>query len=165
MIRFLEEGHIPEVAMAQVLAWQKAFRGILSNALLDTLEVADFINNWQTIIQKKERSNLVFLNNKEQALAFISYGPTQEEESIQAEIYGIYVHPEYWNQNIGSALIEEALLNLQSEFYSEVILWTMTENTLSRDFYEKMGFQCTEERNTSSRSGEEFEEIKYIIQL
>lgn len=162
MIKFLEEEHIEDVATAQLRAWQKAFRGILSDHQLDHLQLEDFIKSWQAIIHQTDRNNLVYLDNQERAQGFISYGPSREPFSIEAEIYGIYVHPEHWRKKIGLALMVEALLNLRSEFYSQVILWVMEKNEASRKFYAMNDFKETSERKISQRNGEEFIEIMYV---
>ncbi|WKN42422.1 GNAT family N-acetyltransferase [Tunicatimonas pelagia] len=164
MIVELKERHISDVAYAQMLAWQKAFEGILSEELLVRLQAEDFESNWKKIIQQTERKNLVWLN-EEDAVGFVSFGePKDEKESADFEIYGIYVHPNYWNRKVGFELMKAAIDRIQQYSpESTVVLWVMKENLRSRKFYERFGFSSNGLNRTSTRNSEAFEEVKYSL--
>ena len=163
MIKRLEAKYIDDVAVAQRIAWQRAFRGILSDPLLNALEDSEFVNNWKRIIKRMDRTNLAKITLEEKAVGFVSFGPPYDErETVNAEIYGIYIHPAYWNQGIGKELMIEAIGLLGKESrYNGVTLWTMTKNKKSNRFYEKIGFRRTDEQRISQRNGESFTEVKY----
>jgi len=59
MIQPLTKEYISDISIAHVVAWQKAFRGILSEEQLDNLQVQDFIKGWQHNICKEGRTNLI----------------------------------------------------------------------------------------------------------
>ena len=163
MIKRLEAKYIDDVAVAHKLAWQKAFRGVLSDMLLDALTDNEFIDSWNTIVTRLERTNLVKVTEEDKAVGFVSFGPPyDEQEAIGSEVYGIYVHPDHWNNKVGYELIMTAIEELtKKDGYNGVILWTMSKSQRSRRFYEKVGFQRTDEKRTSRRKSESFEEIKY----
>jgi len=86
---------------------KKAFKGILSEKFLSGLLVENFAENWKKILTQKERGNYIWLNEKEEGLGFISLGkPKDKKERADFEIYGIYVHPEYWNRKIGYEIMK-----------------------------------------------------------
>ncbi|MEM9829773.1 MAG: GNAT family N-acetyltransferase [Bacteroidota bacterium] len=124
MIVELEERHISDIAYAQVLAWKKAFKRILSDKNLASLQVEDFERNWKQIIQQTQRKNLVWLTEEGKAVGFVSFGkPKDKNESADLEIYGIYVHPDYWNQKVGFGLMKSATDYIQQHSMgSKVIL-------------------------------------------
>lgn len=163
VIKRLEAKNIDDVAVAHRLAWQKAFRGILSDVLLDGLTDDEFVANWQDIVTRTERTNLVKVLNKSKAVGFVSFGSSyHQDENSNTEIYGIYVHPDYSNRGIGYELMMAAIHYLaKKENYNGVVLWTMARNKRSRKFYEKAGFKVTNETRLSKRASESFEEIKY----
>ncbi|MEM8968475.1 MAG: GNAT family N-acetyltransferase [Bacteroidota bacterium] len=163
MIVELEENRISDIAYAQMLAWQKAFSGILSEGLLASLKAEDFENIWKKIIQQAERKNLVWLNEEGKAFGFVSFGkPKDEKESADFEIYGIYVHPDHWNQKVGFKLMKSTTDYIhQHSPKSKVILWVMEKNQRSRKFYKQLGFLSNGSSRISMRNGEEFEEVQY----
>jgi len=165
MIQPLIEKYIPDISVAHVAAWQKAYRGILSDEQLDNLQVENFIKGWKHNIFKKGRTNLIWVTENDKAVGFVSFGkPYDENEKIQAEIYGFYVHPDFWKKRIGYQLMKNAVLKIsKQENFNGVILWVMTKNRASRNFYERFGFSQTKETKISKRNGEEFEEMKYIL--
>ena len=163
MIQNLKEKYIFDVVHTHLYAWKEAFRGILSDSLLNELEIGDFISSWKYIMDEDDRTNLIYVTELDRAVGFVAFGPSQEiTASFNYEIHGIYVHPDHWGQRIGSQLMTEALHNLKTEDDCRgVFLWVMAGNARSRQFYEKLGFEVTEETRTSARYEEEFEEIKY----
>jgi len=165
MIIPLEEKYILDISVAHVAAWQRAFRGILSDEQLDNLQVDDFAKGWQHNIYKKGRTNLIWVAANDKAVGFVSFGkPYNKEEKINSEIYGFYVHPDFWKKRIGYQLMKNAVLKIsKQENFNGVILWTMTKNLASRNFYERFGYFPTKETRISERNEERFEEIKYQL--
>ena len=164
MVRTLVEKHIPDIALAQKLAWQKAFRGILSDRQLDELRVQDFAAGWQQIILRPERTNLIFhLPASGRAIGFLSYGPPYAaNETATTEIYGLYVHPAYWGTGSGIALMDRAIIDIRSKRQGgAIILWVMEKNKRARRFYKKSGFRPTGHQRLANRNEEEFSEVKY----
>lgn len=161
MIKRLTAEYIDDIAIAHRLAWQAGFRGILSDPLLDTLTDAEFIEGWKDTIRRSRRTNLIKVIEYE-AVGFVSFGsPYDAQETVKAEIYGIYVHPHYWRKKIGYELITAAMKEIRKkDGYNGAILWTMSKNTRSAAFYREVGFRVTNQKRTSQRNGEFFEEVK-----
>lgn len=165
MIKLLEEKYLEDVATAHLLAWQKAYRGILSDSVLNGLDKKEFLSRWEQHIQNQNRKNYVALNNSNIAIGFISFENIKENNAC-VEIIGIYVHPEYWEQGHGTALMKKAISDVRSaEHFFKIILWTMTENNSARQFYEKSGFKPDSLIRTSERKGEQFQECRYSLEL
>ena len=166
-IRVLKELDIPQVANAHVSAWKRGFRGILSDAYLDNLTVEQFEAVWHVVQNQQDRTNLV-ADVDDQVIGFVAFGPTRggdvDADNV-GEIYGLYVHPDHWRMGAGGQLITEALKQIKAQAYTEVILWTMTDNQISRGFYEKKGFCLDGATRISERSGETFEEVRFKISL
>ncbi len=164
MIVKLTSQHIPDIAKAQVLAWQKAFQGILSAATLNDLKIADFEANWRQIILQTQRTNYIWLTADQQAVGFVSFGPPKDpKETLPYEIYGIYVHPDFWHQKIGYELMKAAVDDLRTKDAKEAImLWVMSQNEGSRRFYDRFGFTWDGATRTSKRLEDDFEEVRYV---
>lgn len=163
MIRRLKKQDIEDIALTHLLSWQLGFKNILSDSLLQGLTKDEFLNIWLHIIKNKKRSNFVALSDKK-PIAFVSFGPSQESINV-AEVYGIYVNPNFWRQGHGNLLMKKALTEISNDSYSSVILWVMTKNNSARQFYEKNGFKKSLETRISKRKDESFEECKYQLDI
>ena len=165
MIIEFKEDKINDIAKAQVLAWKKTFKGILSDKLLSNLIVEKFEENWKRILLQKERKNFIWLNEYEEGLGFISFGkPKDKNELADFEIYGIYVHPQYWKKGIGFKLMKYGINSMKKLNPSaKIVLWTMRGNKLSQSFYNRFGFSKNGESRTSKRNDETFEEVQFEI--
>lgn len=163
MIVEFQKEHINDIAEAQLLAWQKAFKGILSKNLLSRLTVNSFKQHWPSILKDTERRNMVWLNSRQQAVGFVAYGPPADNhEPANFELYGLYVHPEYWRRGIGSRLVEYAIAFIRVKHSpTTIVLWTMRENKVSRRFYERCGFKANGKERVSERYQSLFTEVQY----
>jgi RimJ/RimL family protein N-acetyltransferase len=167
MIIQLEEKHLEDIALTHLLTWQKAFKGILSENLLNRLDKNEFLYSWQQVIKNKERNNYVALSDEEKAIGFISFGPYNNDKNNKcAEIYGIYVNPDYWRRGYAKSLMKKAISELEiSKHFSGIFLWTMTKNVGARSFYEKVGFKSDGTSRVAERNGERFDECRYFYDL
>lgn len=167
MIVEFKNAHVKDIAKAQILAWQEAFSGILSKKILSNLEVVSFEENWIEILTQKERANFIWLSKDKIGLGFISFGkPKDENEKADFEIYGIYVHPDYWGRGIGFSLMNFALGTMGKKKQSaKIVLWTMAKNVLSGKFYRRYGFLENGKHRMSKRVNESFKEIQFEIKL
>ena len=55
-----------------------------------------------------------------------------------------------WAKGYGSAMMEYVLGQLQQANYKSVILWVFEANTRARKFYEKHGFELTEQNKLAN---------------
>ena len=55
-----------------------------------------------------------------------------------------------WAKGYGSAMMEYVLTQLQQANYESVILWVFEENIRARKFYEKHGFELTEQKKLAN---------------
>lgn len=165
MIKLIEEKYLEDIAKAHLLAWQKAFKGILSDDLLFSLNKYEFLGIWKQILQNEKRKNYVALSDENMAVGFISFG-SYKENNQWAEIYGIYVHPEYWDQGYGRELMNKAISEIKkTKRFTKIILWVMSENFSARRFYEKLGFKLDSQTRISERKGEQFQESSYSLEF
>ena len=162
-VRPIRPADVPAVARTVVAAWQAAYRGILSDAFLEGLDVKRIEEIWHEIVEMGDRINLV-VDVDGQAIGFVGFGAARDEDTDPAqvaEIYGIYVHPEHQRAGAGSALIEAALEQLRSRGHKLVVLWTMRDNSPAQSFYRKNGFRLDGATKVSERQGEQFLEIRF----
>jgi ribosomal protein S18 acetylase RimI-like enzyme len=161
-VRQMAPSDIPAVAQAHQRAWQVAYRGILSDGLLDGLSQAEFERNWQGILRRPNRTTLV-VEREGRVIGYAAFGPGhdgQRNGSAAGEIIGLYVHPDHWGEGAGGQLLSEALLQLGQRGLTRAVVWTMRDNALARRFYEKHGFRLDGYSRESQRHGERLTEIR-----
>jgi ribosomal protein S18 acetylase RimI-like enzyme len=165
LIRPIKESDIQAVAKVHVESWKVGYRGILSDRLLEQLQPERFEKVWVEILKQKNRMNLLVEENK-RTIGFTGFEiAPKDKQTLEGEIIGLYVDPFAWRRGAGACLTEQALVQMKKNGFETAFLWTMIRNTIAKSFYEKMGFKISQEKRTSERAGEHFDEVKYRIVL
>lgn len=141
-IRSAEPSDAGGIARVHVAAWKSAYRGLLPDSTLAGLSVEDTEKHWRQRLAGPWGEVLV-LTREEQVVAFVGYGPTQDEggdpEQV-GEIYVLYVTPDEWRRGHGTALTQAALDALRASGRAEVVLWVLDDNERAIAFYGAAGF-------------------------
>lgn len=91
-----------------------------------------------------------------EVVGVLSLGPS--------ELYAIYVHPDWWGQGVGQALLDEAHDRL-AETCDEAELTVLAGNTRAERFYKRNGWRFVEQLVEPHFGGEETEVRKYRRRL
>jgi ribosomal protein S18 acetylase RimI-like enzyme len=146
IIRPATTDDIPHIAALHVEGWKGAYGGIVDQAYLDALTVEKRIADWTQWMAAGESQ--VFLAEEDgKPAGFVVTGRTKTpppgsspiRPSHSGEIYALYLHPDYWRQGIGTALIKHGARVLKDQKHSSVCLWVLDANVRGKAFYEKMG--------------------------
>lgn len=149
------------LAQLHVLAWQKAYRGLLPDEVLDGLSVTQ----WATVRRERfgndgPRRTLV-AEKDGQAVGFVRFGPDRSDATC-GEIQAIYVHPQHWGSGAGEALLREALESLPQQ---EIRLWMLEGNERAQKFYAKHGLHPNGTTHTYRHPGSDFDAPELQIAL
>jgi GNAT superfamily N-acetyltransferase len=152
---------IADVARAHLAAWQAAYRGTLSDALLNGFSQREFERAWREIIRRPNRKNLV-VEREGRVIGYIGFGPLSDhyDDVATGEIYGLYVHPDHWRRGAGGQLLAAALEQLDDRGVVQVVVWTMRDNAIGLRFYQKHGFCLDGYGREAERHGERFLEMR-----
>ena len=132
----------PGIAEAHVASWQAAYRGLLPDAVLDNLSVAERQTMWAARLATGP-SNLWVTGLDGQVSGFISSCPSRDADLAPpefAEIAALYVRAEAWSTGCGYALCQAAFDDMRQASAQTAIVWVLTGNTRARRFYERVGF-------------------------
>jgi len=157
------------VAEVNVASWHAAYRGIMPDAVLDGLDVADFTVGWGQRIVAVPGSLLV-CEADGRIVGFAGSGATRDDDCDSqrtAEVYTIYVAPEWWRTGAGRALWNATLDRLRAAGFAEVVVWVLTENAGARAFYERMGLRLDEgaAKHFEAAPGLRLQEARYRTPL
>jgi len=142
------EKDIPAIARIHVEGWKASYGGIVDQNYLDNLNTAEFEQKWQEWMKSGQTTTFLAMRDDKPA-GFITYGkvktlpPGQSNIRPQytAEIYALYVLPDYWGQRLGKELMQEAAARLKDLKHGSLCLWVVKDNDRAIGFYEKLGGQ------------------------
>lgn len=140
LIRKMTKEDIPRMVSIQVNGWQTAYRGIIDDSYLDTMNQDAYIAK-----RKKDYQDTVFIvaENENGLLGYCRYiddcrfSPSIPD--IDCELIAIYVDSTMKRQGIGQKLFEYTKKDLLNRGKTNMILWCLENNASARKFYEKMG--------------------------
>ena len=75
------------------------------------------------------------------------------EDGKIAELYALYVRPDWWSTGTGRALMERVLARTSGTGYLFITLWVLRDNRRARRFYERAGFTSDGATNVLDRLG------------
>jgi GNAT superfamily N-acetyltransferase len=131
------------IASAHYHAWQVAYRGLVADFILETMDLAENTQRWVVRLQETPERFHVYEEDSGRVLGFVALDATRDaDDDPQAvgEIWAFYVHPDGWGKGYGRALWNYSLEWMKQRGFSTATLWVLTNNHRARGFYEKMGF-------------------------
>lgn len=139
IIRKIELKDIEQVAKIKVIGWQTAYKGIINQDYLDSLNIEEQTKKFaqsicDTFIVAEQGSEIlgfcryVFDN---------SFSPNLND--IDCELTAIYVKHNKKGLGIGTKLFNYVTNEFSKKSKKRMILWCLKDNTNSIAFYKKMG--------------------------
>ncbi len=142
------------LARVHVASWQGAYRGLVPDEVLDSLDVEDW-----TLRKARHLGDGAAMWIADEGLGFAHAGRSRDDDGL-GELYALYVHPERFGRGLGLALLRtvEAWLD---DRYVKAELWVLTGNTRARRFYEAAGWYEVES-NAKAVLGVELDVTRYL---
>lgn len=154
----------PGIAAVHTEAWRIAFRGIISDRLIEEWNKTR-LERWDTYLRDPNApaKNLV-CEIDGTITGFTLYGPLRDEgadKQSEAELYAMYVHPDLWRRGVAYALWDETLRRFREGGYHHAAVWCLEKNERARRFYERIGFVADGKTKMFERLGETHPEVRY----
>ena len=142
----------PEMARLIVLAWQKAYRSILSDELLDNRNAESGAQRIREGIETKPAFQYCVLEHGQRIVGISVICPSSDNDLPDATaIQVFYIHPELQRQGFGRMLMRYTLDTMLAAGNQHIILWVLKDNHSARAFYETMGFRLDGAEKTLPR--------------
>lgn len=140
-------------AEIHVRAWQVAYRGIVDQALIDRLDVAEKTVSWeQGIREPRDGARITVCEHDGRVAAWSTHGPCHHQPPAahgtgrpEGELMGLYAHPDAWGTGAGPAVLADALAWLDGRYASSV-LWVLSGNPRAIACYRRHGYVAVVER-------------------
>lgn len=132
------------IATVHVASWQKIYRDIIPNSILDNLSVNERTRVWRERI--KQNLIILVIEENKSIVGFASVCAARDSD-LDIKLYGelstIYLNPKFWGKGLGAKLCEQALEYLRDNGFLKVIVWVLQKNNQAKKFYEALGFIYT----------------------
>jgi ribosomal protein S18 acetylase RimI-like enzyme len=146
VVRPAAVGDAEGVAGIEIAAWRAAYRGIVPDPVLDSLDLEAETATWRERLRGQDvvRVSVAELDEPpgpRRPAGYVTEGPARgDDEAGLGEVWAIYVDPGAQGQGVGRALMDAAVRALATRGFAEAILWVFEANTPARDFYERLGW-------------------------
>jgi GNAT superfamily N-acetyltransferase len=152
------------VAQVQVSSWRAAYRGIVPNSFLDSMDVDERTERWREGITDRPGGQITFLAELDEVAAgFGAVGACRDPDAPAGigELYAIYVSPEFWRRGVGRAVHVACLDALRADGYGHARLWVLEANPQARAFYERLDWRWDGATEPHAIGDEELPIVRY----
>lgn len=166
-IREMRADDVDAVAAVRVRGWQAAYAGILPQAYLDGMSVAeDAARRRGRLAASRGRvCNLVAVDAADAVVGWASLGPWRGADAAAAggagEVYALYVQPESVGTGVGRALLDAVHEEAARRRMPELLLWVLRDNARARRFYARAGYVCDGGTQAEEYDGVAAVEVRY----
>jgi GNAT superfamily N-acetyltransferase len=162
LIRAADPGDAWSVAQVHVRAWQCAYRSLLPDAYLAALSVEERAARYTFRDPDPSQPKTIVAVEGGELRGFATTAPARDEDAAGiGELAALYVHPDYWGQGIGAALIVAARERLAAAGFQFALLWVLAGNTRAERFYLLDGWMPEGVRRSGVRGGIEVQEQRF----
>lgn len=129
-------------AKAQVEGWQEGYKDIFPSSFLKQMKFESRRERWEEILanemQGEKAAFVAKVDGK--GCGFATIGPARSPLlDMDAEIWALYVMPDYWGQGIGAELIKACRTEIQKCGGANMFVSCLKDNDRGIRFYKKMG--------------------------
>lgn len=153
------------VARVHVEAWRSAYRGIIPQEFLDSLDVRQRARNYTFDAESATHLTWIALEGGT-VVGFVTVGQSRETDTLSlGEVQALYVATDRWRSGVGSTLLEKAEGLLRAAGNDAAYLWVLEENARGRRFYESQGWGDDGHQQIIELGGRPLVELRYRKKL
>ena len=145
IIRPLTKKDVAGVAEIKVNGWKTAYKGIIDDGYLNKLNIEEYKKIFNNYVGD---DNFVVAILNEKVVGFCRFtcdtSSLSNIDYIDCELTAIYVHPNFKGRGIGTKMFEYVVDKFSNQNKNSMILWCLTDNVKSIEFYKHMGGEVRE---------------------
>lgn len=160
LVRPAEVDDAAAIARVHVATWRSAYRGVLPEDFLASLDEGGYTDRWRRIVADST-SRVYVAENAHGVIGFASGGRERAgEDGYSGELYAIYVLEEAKGRGHGRRLVQAVVNGLRDLELPDMIVWVLRENAPARRFYERLGGVYVREQPITIGSSQ-LQEVSY----
>lgn len=165
IIRKILESDIPEIADIEVSGWNNAYKGIIDDNFLKSMN-KDI--QAKRLLKSYKNTEFIVALLEDEVVGFCKYVDSNKftitNSKVDCELLALYVKPDLKFTGIGSKLFSYVVTDLKRKKKKKMILWCLKNNFSAIKFYEKMGGILSDER-IIELDGLEYKEVSFLYEL
>jgi ribosomal protein S18 acetylase RimI-like enzyme len=146
------------IAEVHVRSWRAAYRGVVADEFLDSLDVDRRVEMIEGVIRDESKGLLVA--EQDGHVAGFSMLAASYDEGW-GEVLAIYASPDYWGVGVGYELMAASVEWLQEQGYQRAMLMVLEDNPRARTFYERQGWSLGKRIRIENIGGRDLTEVRY----
>ena len=141
-VRAAVAGDAYDVACVHVRSWQSAYRGLIAQEYLDSLEPEAWASRYTFGRMGIQLPSTLVAVDGSTICGLVTTGLCRDVDlSNCGELMAIYVDPAYVRAGVGRLLITAARDRLRGVGVTQAVLWVLDGNVGARRFYERDGWR------------------------
>ena len=164
IIRDIKEEDIPSVVDIQMNGWIEAYRGIIDDVVLDSMDRNKKIEKMKTNYQDNYFKVAEYNNEVVGFARYYDDNRFSPDYPIDCEIVALYIKPELKYHGIGTKLVKYIINEFKKMNKKKMIIWCLKDNYPSRKFYEKIGGKIIGEKDFI-RGEYKYPEVGFLYEL
>ena len=156
VIRRAGDVDVLPMAKVHIATWRESYPGLLPDAMLARLSVADQAIRWQRMLDRPDAWGGAISFVADQDGSIVGYGtcgeqrdPLLRNRGFTGEVAELYVIRHVQGQGAGSGLMKAMAAALIEHGHRAVSLWVLEQNAPARRFYEHLGGTLIAEKRAS----------------
>lgn len=149
------------LAYVFAVTWHAAYRGLLPPAAFDEQIDERGAAYWHEALSEADDSSLYLavVDANDHPVGLATAGADRFGEAKWAEVWALYVMPDYQGRGLGRRLLAAAFRALDQRSFESCMIWAL-EGNANHGFYERLGGRAIE-RRTSIEWGHEVAQIGF----
>ena len=174
-LRYAEVSDAEAIGGINHLGWLTAYRGLVPDAVLDELDLADNVRRWAGFLTRGRHIDAagqssairhVVAERDGRVVGHVCVGPSRDHDVGEVgEVVAIYVDPDRKGRGVGSELLVTAHRLLRNDGFGRAILWTLSGNESAIWFYRKHGWELDGETKIDGEGERAIHEVRLSIDL
>ena len=145
------------LAEIHVTTWQTAYRGMLGDSFLDSIDSEPRRRWWDRHL--KEGNPVHVAMDGGRVVGFCTAGAS--DEAGWGEVFAIYVLPSHWGRGLGHDLLSAGEETIRGLGLEQALLWVLERNERARNFYEGHGWVLGRPVRVEDIGGTQVTELRY----
>ena len=153
------------VATVHTLAWQEAYRGIVDQGFLDTLNIQKRTSNWENGIRTNDPPIVRIVAEASSEVIGFACGLENRSPTLiptsDCELWAIYAHPLQYRRGTGTLLLDSFKQEMKSIGKARLSVCVLSGNMRARGFYESQGGLLSLSNKKVTIGNQALEEVAY----